>query len=140
MLHDSRQSDSDEDGEEVDERDRVMVFGTRNNLRLLGKSVKWFSDGTFKVAPLLFLQLLTIHGMFNDHAVPFIYALLTGKLEELYFEVFDVIKSTCGEFRIYFPDPATLLCDFELPIINACQRAFRNSVMRLCHFHLGRPV
>ena len=49
LLYDSRYED-DEDDEEDEGIPRVMVFATRNNLRLLGKSPRRFLDGTFSVA------------------------------------------------------------------------------------------
>ena len=80
FLYDSRDEDetSSDDDDEKEERPRVLVFAARRNLRLLAKSDTWFVDGTFKTAPSLFVQVFTVHGMFKDHALPFVYELLTG--------------------------------------------------------------
>lgn len=47
---------------EVDENTRIIIFGTTENLKFLGKCASWFMDGTFKVTPQFFTQLYTIHG------------------------------------------------------------------------------
>ncbi|KAK3909666.1 FLYWCH-type zinc finger-containing protein 1 [Frankliniella fusca] len=144
LLYDSRDSESsdtdDEDEEEQEPPDRVMVFATRTNLRRLGRSDTWFLDGTFSVVALLFTQLFTIHGLVKDHAFPFVYALLTGKKETMYFKVLNVIRDKCRQFHINLPDPKTIISDFELGIINAAKAVYPDSVMRLCFFHLGQSM
>lgn len=45
------------------EVDRVLIFSTRNNLRMLRQSRHWYADGTFKTVPNLFGQMYTIHGI-----------------------------------------------------------------------------
>lgn len=42
---------------------RIIIFATEQNLRMLAQSRHWFADGTFKTAPPLFEQLYTIHGI-----------------------------------------------------------------------------
>ena len=36
-----------------EEESRILIFGTDDNLAVLGRSEKWQCDGTFKVAPML---------------------------------------------------------------------------------------
>lgn len=45
-----------------DESKRLIVFGTRGNLKILTMCDTIAMDGTFKIAPPLFKQLFTIHG------------------------------------------------------------------------------
>ena len=45
------------------ENTRIIIFGTQSNLATLNTSSIWLADGTFKVAPKLFLQLYVIHGL-----------------------------------------------------------------------------
>ncbi|KAK3911698.1 PKS-NRPS hybrid synthetase [Frankliniella fusca] len=119
---------------------RVLVFATKDGLRKLGKSDIWFVDGTFKVSHVLFVQVFTIHGLYKNEAFPLVFALLTGKVEHLYTEVLQGLKDKAAEFHIPFPDPCTVVSDFELTIINACRAVLPRSVLRLCFFHLGQSV
>lgn len=43
--------------------DRIVIFGTRKNLSILSQCEFISMDGTFNIAPMLFEQLYTIHGM-----------------------------------------------------------------------------
>ncbi|ODM87861.1 hypothetical protein Ocin01_18821 [Orchesella cincta] len=63
---------------------RILIFGTMKNLRHMENSTEWFSDGTFKVAPLLFDQLYTIHVLRFQKVIPMVYALLPNRLETTY--------------------------------------------------------
>ena len=64
---------------------RSYLFGTPSNLEVLGSCNNLVIDGTFKVAPSLFTQLLTIHGITTDHyRMPLAYGLLPGKRQEHY--------------------------------------------------------
>lgn len=54
LLYDSAVSDPDSD--------RLVIFGTTENLNILARCATVAMDGTFKVTPPLFHQLYTIHG------------------------------------------------------------------------------
>lgn len=53
-----------------DTNNRMLIFGTLDNIRLLGSTPHWFMDGTFKTAPSLFFQLYTIHALVNTRTIP----------------------------------------------------------------------
>ncbi|ODM87032.1 hypothetical protein Ocin01_19650 [Orchesella cincta] len=61
--------------------DRILIFGTMKNLQHMEHSSEWYADGTFKVAPLLFDQLYTIHVSRFGKVIPTVYALLPNRLE-----------------------------------------------------------
>jgi len=48
-------------------------------------------DGTFKMCPSLFYQIYTIHGMFMDEIVPFVYGYLPSKKETCYTKMFECL-------------------------------------------------
>ncbi|KAK3923875.1 FLYWCH-type zinc finger-containing protein 1 [Frankliniella fusca] len=83
-YEDRDHSDSDSSDDEPVTPPRVLVFSSKENLQKLGRSRTWFSDGTFTVSPSLFTQLFTIHGLYGDVALPFVYALLPDKTEVSY--------------------------------------------------------
>ncbi|KAK3909783.1 RNA polymerase-associated protein RapA [Frankliniella fusca] len=122
----------------------MIVFASKENLKKLGRSTTWFSDGKFMVCPSLFTQLYTIHGLVKEHpapvALPFVYALLRNKAESSYAKVLEVLKEKAAELQINFPEPETVVSDFELPIINSIKAVFPHTTPRLCFFHLGQSL
>ncbi|KRX21519.1 hypothetical protein T07_6749 [Trichinella nelsoni] len=51
----------------------IVVFATGNNIRLLGQTKTWGTDGTFKVVPQWYQQLFTIHAFVAGKLVPAVY-------------------------------------------------------------------
>ena len=62
-----------------------MIFSTKEDLRHLNSANYWVMDGTFKIVPILFLQIYTIHASVgsdsNNWIFPLVYCLLTLKLQ-----------------------------------------------------------
>ena len=52
LLYDHNEADS-----------RILIFATAESLRFLANCAEWYLDGTFQIAPKLFKQLYTIHGI-----------------------------------------------------------------------------
>ena len=95
------------------------MFGSHENLDALQIHSHWFIDGTFKVAPELFMQVFTIHGLVDNQALPLVYVLLTNKTEASYFRVFDSLKNLQPALN-----PQSVMSDFEKASQNAVERAF----------------
>ncbi|KAK3922325.1 PKS-NRPS hybrid synthetase [Frankliniella fusca] len=140
VVYDSYEEQEGSDDEDDPVEDRIIVFATKDNLKKLGRSLTWFTDGTFMVCPSLFTQLFTIHGMYRDVALPLVYALLPNKLEASYTRVLEAIKEKADELHINFPEPETVVSDFELAIINSVKAIFPHATLRLCFFHLGQSL
>ncbi|KRZ94638.1 hypothetical protein T08_9694 [Trichinella sp. T8] len=51
----------------------TVLFATGNNIRLLGQTKTWGTDGTFKVLPQWYQQLFTIHAFVAGKLVPAVY-------------------------------------------------------------------
>jgi len=95
----------------------------------------WLVDGTFKAAPRLFKQLYTIHGLYNGTvAVPFVYAYLPGKSEEIHNEFFNIIKVKIDG------EPEVIISDFEMAAVKACMSVFPSTELNGCLFHLTQNV
>ena len=45
---------------------RVIILAASDNLTITEESISWYLDGTFKSAPQLFYQLLTLHAELTD--------------------------------------------------------------------------
>lgn len=112
---------------------RIFMFGTEENLNVLEEHRNWHVDGTFKVAPELFLQLFTIHALVDNRSIPLIYVLLQDKREETYVRVFEKLIDLKPTLN-----PLSCLSDFEKAIQNAVSQVFHGVQVTGCLFHLGQ--
>lgn len=112
---------------------RVLVFGTTDNLSLLEQHDHWFIDGTFKVSPRIFYQVFSIHALINNSAYPLIYALLPDKTAQGYERTLRKIKELRPSLK-----PASIMSDFEKASQNACRTVFQEAQLVGCFFHLGQ--
>lgn len=119
--------------------ERILCFGTVENVKKLSECPQWYLDGTFKTAPRLFRQIYTIHGAVNSTTFPFIYALLPSKTEDRYEALFAELIAIAEENDVDLA-PTQIMTDFELASINAIQHCFPNARVTGCLFHLGQSV
>lgn len=119
-----------------------MIFAANDDIRRLGRSRFWISDGTFDTVPGLFRQLFSIHGSIGpDHkqSYPLAYVLMTSKKEELYKEVLARIVEVADELEISL-SPEVILTDFEKGMINAFEDEFPDADKHGCFFHLSQNL
>ncbi|CAG4985916.1 unnamed protein product [Parnassius apollo] len=112
---------------------RIFMFGTKENLEVLEEHRHWHVDGTFKVAPQLFLQIFTIHALVDNRSIPLIYVLLQDKREETYVRVFQKLMELKPTLN-----PISCLSDFEKAIQNAVCQVFHGVQVMGCLFRLGQ--
>lgn len=117
------------------DKQRVIIMGTKQNLNFLERSTKWYIDGTFKTVPELFHQLLTIHGDIEGIVYPLIYCLLPNKMERTYIKIFEKVR----EF-IKNPKVSLILMDFEIALINATNLLFPIADKQGCYFHFRQAL
>ena len=132
LLYDNRES--------MGQEGRILIFATKENLRILSKSRIWFVDGTFKTSPKIFLPIFTIHGLVHEHAFPMVYSFLENKQEIYYVAIFQAVKAMASAMRVNIAGRETVISDFELSIVNAVRLVFPRSQSRLCFFHLGQST
>ena len=115
--------------------DRILIFASDEQVDILQDTEEFLVDGTFKVVPEIFYQLYIIHGVFRDHVVPLIYALLRRKNTETY-------ENLINELLIIAPrwSPRAIMMDFEQATIGAFQAAFPNVSLSGCYFHLRQSL
>ena len=114
--------------------DRLLIFATQANLRLLRQVEIVFSDGTFKCAPSrLFPQLYTIHGQCYGSVVPLVYCLLPNKREATYRTLINALLDNVNLA------PLAWNTDFERAVINVVNEKF-NNVAKGCFFHFTQCI
>ena len=73
--------------------DRILIYGTDQDVQLLANSGEWYCDGTFSVSAQIFFQLYTIHARINSKAIPCIFGLLPSKTRITYNRFFSEIRN-----------------------------------------------
>ena len=115
--------------------DRFFVLCSPENLKLLKENKHWCTDGTFKVAPILFFQVHVKHITIEGLVYPMFYALLQNKSQQTYKILLDMLLYLEPDIR-----PDTILCDCEKAFHNAVSEVFSNTCLVGCLFHLGQSV
>ncbi|XP_050062484.1 uncharacterized protein LOC126554589 [Aphis gossypii] len=97
-------------------------------------------DGTFKMVPKTLdnncYQLFTFQVIHRNASFPMVYAILTGKTEEIYVGLF---KYVCNVLPLQY-DKLTIITDFELGLINAIRLVFPESSHQGCYFHYCQSI
>ncbi|RNA11180.1 hypothetical protein BpHYR1_049113 [Brachionus plicatilis] len=75
-----------------DDPERILVFTTKENLKLLDKHRDWFCVGTFDISPTLFPKLYSIHVIINNKEFPVLFAFLPNKNQCPYVKLFNMIN------------------------------------------------
>ncbi|XP_050057446.1 uncharacterized protein LOC126550282 [Aphis gossypii] len=97
-------------------------------------------DGTFKTVPKTLdndcYQLFTFQVIHRNASFPMVYAILTGKTEEIYVGLFKYVRNV---LPLQY-DKLTIITDFELGLINAIRLVFPESSHQGCYFHYCQSI
>lgn len=110
------------------------MFSTEWNLKFLATCDTLLMDGTFYTAPLLFTQVLIIHGRKRNRHVPLVHFLLTSKTAAAY-------TLALTKLRTFLPPtytPNVINVDFECAIRSAIRTVWPGTTIQGCRFHLGQ--
>ena len=118
--------------------DRIVGFGHPALFSLISGSNELFIDGTFKIVPKPFYQVLVI--MCYDQQlrvyVPIMYILMTGKTEVLYRHALSWVNAIV----LGHSAPKMVTCDFEKGLMNAVEYTFKNVTVNGCLFHWKQAI
>ncbi|CAF4601163.1 unnamed protein product [Rotaria sp. Silwood1] len=118
---------------------RSLIFSTYNDIASLSQQQHWYSDGTFYTCPSIFYQTYSIHAYYDGISTPCVFALLGGKSEEIYFDLFAVIFKKMMEFKLFIK-LRTITIDFELGVANVFTKHYPIVTVRGCLFHYGQAL
>ena len=125
--------------EESQDEDKIIIFATNGNIKLLCEAETIYVDGTFQTCPSLFYQVFTIHAFKNGKQFPLIYALLPDKTQAMYIRAFELVKQRATSLHISV-DPEIVLADFELAIKQAVELCFPTTDFGGCYFHFSQAL
>ena len=119
--------------------EKIIGFATQQMLERLCDSPFVIMDGTFRVSPLLFTQLYTLHGQYRGGIFCFMYILLPNKRRETYEEVLRLIEVSARRIGRSF-QPIKFLLDYEEAMILALRSHFPSASIKGCLFHFTQAV
>ena len=97
-----------------------------------------YVDGTFRISPRGYYQVLNIDGYYDDinGIVPVFLIPTSGKSEYLYNMIFNNVKKIIIASNINLSDiPKYIMADFEVGLQRALKTNFPNSLISGCLFH-----
>lgn len=121
--------------EPISMKNRILIFGNKENLIYLKNSSTWLADGTFYSAPCGFLQVYVLFCNIFDKHFPILYCLLQNKSKMSYEKMFSTIKNLCNGLG-----PNSIVMDFETAPMNAFKNNFCDARIFNCLFHFGQIV
>ncbi|XP_046546295.1 uncharacterized protein LOC124256350 [Haliotis rubra] len=118
---------------------RILGFSTADNLCYLCESDTIYGNGTFFVAPTIFHQLYTIHGMVDGNMFPLVFFFLPDTKEDTYTRMFRLLVDAAAT-RGHHLDPQKIQMDYEVASRNASAIVFPRSEWKGCFFHFTQCV
>ena len=123
-----------------DAQSRIILFASPSALHKLASSTVWFMDGNFAMAPPGFLQMYVIRIPLGNTAITTVYGVLQNKTQDTYDEMFRAIMNYCEVIGL-FPDPLTILCDFELAVIRSIHDILGDNInIQACFYHFSQAT
>ena len=120
--------------------DKMVVFSTEDQLRLLQEADTIYMDGTFTCCPQLWNQLYSLHARKDDQTYPLVYALLPDRQTTTYVRLFENLKTHVHRLFNRVLDPVCVQTDFEMAAIRAVEQSFPNADIKGCMFHYTQAI
>ena len=111
--------------------DNILILGRRqSNLDLLERSRRRYIDGAFKIAPIIFSQIVVVLAEEYGGVHPVVYGLLPDKTKNTYDRFFDMLLNLRPNLN-----PNSVSCDYELAAFQSVSARFPNTSIDGCFFH-----
>ena len=123
--------------------ERYIIFSSQFQLNLYKEVDEIFIDGTFKIVPKNWYQLLNIFGFIKskNFYTPLSYILLSSKNQELYDEVFtQLIKFIKIHSNFNNFTDIKVMRDFELGLRKSIKKNFVGCLLQGCFFHFSKAI
>ena len=84
----------------VNDPDRILIFSSNYALKALASTPHIATDGTFKLCPSLWTQMITVHGLYPGcGSIPYVFGLLPNKSQETYVKFFTAFNLPVGDIE-----------------------------------------
>ena len=115
---------------------KILIFGTQENLLKLSELDTIYVDGTFSTCPSLFRQLFTINGFVGGQQFPLVYGFLPTKSRADYNRFFAIVKEEMQNSGLIL-QPSAVMADFKLALIQAVELQFPSTRILGCSISLN---
>ena len=118
--------------------EKYLIFTSKFQINLVTKCEQIFIDGTFKISPVGYYQIINICGFLKeiDGIIPLFMIPVTGKSQYLYENVLKDVLTILNENNIELKDiPKKFMLDFEPGLQNAVKKIFKGVQINGCYFH-----
>ncbi|KAG0425130.1 hypothetical protein DMUE_6053, partial [Dictyocoela muelleri] len=115
----------------VNSDERIIIYVSDYFLNLMKKSKVFLADSTFKIAPLQFYQLHTIHIQYFNKIIPAMFVLMKRKTITSYNVIYNFLLDR-GVNPDYF------ILDFEQAQFTSIRNVFPACKIYTCYFHLSQ--
>ncbi|XP_071105145.1 uncharacterized protein [Haliotis cracherodii] len=122
------------------EEDKMLVFATDDQLRVLQSASIVYMDGTFSACPDLWNQLYILHARKRSITYPLVYALMPDRRTTTYQRFFAQLKVHIQQLLNQPFNPETFQVDFEVAAIRALRTEFQGSDIKGCFFHFTQAI
>jgi len=118
---------------------RIIIYGSKEGLKMMSRGEIWTMDGTFSVVPKPFTQLYSFMSEIEGYSYPCIFCLLPDKKGPSYKIVMETLRDKLAEKGPINLKQAVL--DFESPALKEFRAAFGPQVrVTGCHVHFSRAL
>lgn len=118
----------------LEDENRFIVLASHFKEQFFPNAKIFLIDGTFKIAPHGFAQIVSIHSYLLGKYYPFVTLLMKNKKELTYrlafAKVMEIFKLKCE----------VLITDFEQGLFNAAKEVFKPLKGYTCLFHFGQSI
>lgn len=118
----------------------IAAFAPDANLRILQQCREVYMDGTFRCCPRPYNQFFTVLGRYRGWVVSLVTVLMTNRDIGSYRQVLQAIKRHVRNITHHQLRPQTVVCDFELALINAVETELPNGTISGCYFHFTQNL
>ena len=122
----------------INKMENYIIFTSSMQINLLRKCTQIFIDGTFKICPKTFYQVINIGAFLPDidGIIPIFLIPTSGKSEAVYQQIFLDVKKILIENNININKITNkFMIDFEIGIQKALKKTFENILINGCFFH-----
>ena len=119
---------------------RIILFTTKEHLKILARAHQILGDGTFRITPRLWTQTFIISAeVSKDVFVPVCFSLLPDKKKESYVCMFSLLKKALEAESLEL-SAEYFMSDFEVAIRDSFLSTFQGVEAKGCAFHFAKAI
>ncbi|CAF1323957.1 unnamed protein product [Rotaria sp. Silwood1] len=123
----------------INRRQRIILFGSHEQLKMLFSAEVILMDGTFSACPTIFDQIYTIHCIKYKQSFPCVFGLLPNRYKNTYSFLFHELKYVASQMKLDF-SPKIIMSDFEPGLAGAVKSEFSTVKHSSCYFHFTQAI